>query len=172
MNDHKFLLLVTDSAAYMLKAGEALTTFYNNMVHVTCMAHALHRVAEEIRLQYPDVNKVISTVKKVFLKAPSRILLFKDMLPDVPLPPEPVLTRWGTWVEAAIYYAEHLSDVKKVCLHFYSFIWKLHCKKSILIVNISILYFINRYWRHWMSQSRSQLERQKKQFGMKECQHL
>lgn len=115
MNDHKFLLLVTDSAAYMLKAGEALSTFYTNMVHLTCFAHALHRVAEEIRLQYPDVNSVISTVKKVFLKAPSRVLLFRDMLPNVPLPPQPVLTRWGTWIQAALYYAQHFNEVKNVC---------------------------------------------------------
>ena len=124
MNDHKFLLLVTDSAAYMLKAGEALTTFYTNMVHLTCLAHALHRVAEEIRLQYPDVNNITSSVKNVFLKAPSRVLRFKDLLPNVPLPPEPVLIRWGTWVGAAMYYAEHISDVKKVCAHYICIFFK------------------------------------------------
>ncbi|KRX29906.1 hypothetical protein T06_13412 [Trichinella sp. T6] len=32
-------------------------------------------------------------MKKVFLKAPSRVQLFKEMAPEIPLPPQPVLTR-------------------------------------------------------------------------------
>lgn len=98
---------VTDSAAYMLKAGEFLKVFYPNMLHITCLAHGMHRVAEEVRRFSPAVNALISSVKKVFLKAPSRITTFKEMLPGTPLPPEPVLTRWGTWIAAALYYSEH-----------------------------------------------------------------
>lgn len=30
------------------------------------------------------------------------------------LPPAPIPTRWGTWLEAAMYYAEHIEDVKAV----------------------------------------------------------
>ncbi|KRZ77628.1 hypothetical protein T08_12856 [Trichinella sp. T8] len=29
--------------------------------------------------------------KKVFLKAPSRVQLFKEMAPEIPLPPQPYL---------------------------------------------------------------------------------
>jgi hypothetical protein len=32
----------------------------------------------------------------------------------VPLPPEPVLTHWGTWLNAAFYYNKHLVGFKKV----------------------------------------------------------
>jgi hypothetical protein len=32
-------------------------------------------------------------MKKVFLKAPSRVELFKKEAPDVPLPPSPIITR-------------------------------------------------------------------------------
>jgi hypothetical protein len=32
----------------------------------------------------------------------------------VPLPLEPVLTRWGTWLNAAFYYNKHLEGFKKV----------------------------------------------------------
>ena len=38
----KILLFVSDSAAYMLKTGKLLQTIYPNMLHVTCVAHALH----------------------------------------------------------------------------------------------------------------------------------
>jgi hypothetical protein len=28
------------------------------------------------------------------------------------LPPEPVIIRWGTWLEAALFYAEHFNKFK------------------------------------------------------------
>jgi hypothetical protein len=44
-------------------------------------------------------------MKKIFVKAPARKMHFNPVAPGVPLPPEPVVTRWGTWTDAAIYYA-------------------------------------------------------------------
>ena len=46
-NCAKVLVLVTDSASYMLKAAKALQVFYSNLIHVTCLAHGLHRIAEK-----------------------------------------------------------------------------------------------------------------------------
>ncbi|KRY03136.1 hypothetical protein T03_1552, partial [Trichinella britovi] len=63
----------------------------------------LHRIAEHIRCLFPDVDRLISNVKKVFLKAPSRVQLFKEMAPEIPLTPQPVLTRWGTWLSAVFF---------------------------------------------------------------------
>lgn len=71
-NDEKVKLLLTDGASYMLKAGKNLQVFYPTMLHCTCLAHALNLVAETVRENYPDVNKIISKTKKVFLKAPLR----------------------------------------------------------------------------------------------------
>ena len=34
----------------MIKAGEGLSVSYPKMIHVTCVAHALHRVCETIRV--------------------------------------------------------------------------------------------------------------------------
>lgn len=116
--DEKFLVLLTDSAAYMLKAGEILKAFYTKMIHVTCLAHAIHRMAEHIRVTFPNIDVVISSIKKVFLKAPLRIAIFKEQLPNSPLPPKPILTRWGTWIQAAVYYADHLDQIRKVHLKF------------------------------------------------------
>lgn len=110
------LLFLSDAAPYMVKAGKVMQNLYSKMIHVTCMAHAVHRVAEEIRTNFQDINKLISSVKKVFLKAPYRVEIFKTIAPGIPLPPEPVLTRWGTWINEANYYCEHLSDIKKVIL--------------------------------------------------------
>ena len=78
------------------------------------MAHGVHRVAEVVRSVFPNVDKVIATVKKVFIKAPSRVSVFKQVAPELPLPPKPILTRWGTWLEAACYYADNFEIVKSV----------------------------------------------------------
>ncbi|KRX32082.1 hypothetical protein T05_16299, partial [Trichinella murrelli] len=53
-------------------------------------------------------------MKKVFLKAPSRVQLFKEMAPEIPLPPQPVLTRWGTWLSAVFYYAENFKKIQEI----------------------------------------------------------
>lgn len=108
------LMLCTDSVAYMLSAGRNLKHYLPEMKHVTCLAHALHRVSEQIRSEYNDVDILISNVKKVFLKAPSRVNILKEKYPDLPLPPQPVITRWGTWLQAASYYAQHLDKIKEV----------------------------------------------------------
>jgi hypothetical protein len=98
----------------MLKAAKGLKMLYPRMVHLTCLAHGLHRVAEEIRGNYPNVDSLISNVKKIFLKAPLRVEKFKQEAPSLPLPPKPVLTRWGTWLDAAMHYCENYSTVEKI----------------------------------------------------------
>lgn len=108
------LLMVTDAAPYMVKAGKVLKTFYVNMLHLTCIAHGLHRVCEYIRNAFADVDQLIAMCKKVFLKSPSRLSLFREFLPDAPLPPRPVITRWGTWLDAASYYCTYFDEIKVI----------------------------------------------------------
>ncbi|KAL4120565.1 hypothetical protein QTP88_013235 [Uroleucon formosanum] len=100
----------------MVKSGKSLQVLYSKMVHITCLAHGLHRVAEQIRIHFPEINSLISNIKKVFLKAPYRINLFKNLAPGIPLPPEPIITRWGTWLNAVYYYCEHFLHIKNVIL--------------------------------------------------------
>lgn len=64
----KILLMLSDAAAYMVKSAQNLKIFYKNLVHVTCIAHALNRVAEEIRYEFPDINALIMTAKKYLSK--------------------------------------------------------------------------------------------------------
>lgn len=122
------LVLCTDSVAYMLSAGRNLKNVLPQLKHVTCLAHALHRISEQIRLEYHDVDLLISNVKKIFLKAPRRVKLLKEMYPSLPLPPQPVITRWGTWLEAASYYAKYYEQIINV-------ISRLNSSESIAIQN-------------------------------------
>nr|CAH7714811.1 unnamed protein product [Callosobruchus chinensis] len=116
--DVKICVFVSDAAPYMVKAGQALKVFYPKLLHITCLAHGLHRVAEEIRKKFVIVNKLISSTKKVFLKAPSRVQAYKERLPNLALPPEPILTRWGTLLKAVLFYAENFEAIKEVVGQF------------------------------------------------------
>ena len=110
------LVVTTDAAPYMCKAMRALQILFPKMVHITCLAHGLHRIAELVRSTYLEVNRLISTTKSIFIKAPHRTHLFRELCPNVPLPPSPIITRWGTWLEAARYYAEHFENLNKVVM--------------------------------------------------------
>jgi len=51
---------------------------YTNLHHVSCLAHSLHRVCESLREEYTHADKFVSEMKKVLVKAPSRIQIYKD----------------------------------------------------------------------------------------------
>lgn len=112
------LLFLTDAAPYMIKSANSIKTLYSKMIHTTCLAHGLHRVAETVRTLNPKVDKIIANIKKIFKKAPSRVQTFMDTAPFLQLPPEPVLTRWGTWIEAALYYCDNFEIVKSIVNSF------------------------------------------------------
>lgn len=38
------------------------------MLHMTCAAHVLHRVAEQVRSHFSTVDKLIGSVKEIFKK--------------------------------------------------------------------------------------------------------
>lgn len=97
----------------MIRAGKNLKAFYRNMIHVTCLAHGLHRLCEKVRECFDDVNKLISWARKIFLKSPARISLYKEKM-KCELPPDVVITRWGTWIKAASFFAVHLPNFAEV----------------------------------------------------------
>ncbi|KAL4092194.1 hypothetical protein QTP88_026736 [Uroleucon formosanum] len=96
----------------MVKVADSLTVLF--LIHLTCLAHEIHRVCETIRAEYTTIDKMIANVKKIFLKAPSRTLKLREMFPNLPLPPKPVLTRWTTWLTAVTYYVDNFNSIKSV----------------------------------------------------------
>lgn len=77
-------LFITNAAPYMVKAARSLNAFFTNMIHLTCIAHGLHHIAEKIRKHFQKVNHLISNGKTIFLKASSRVLFFKTELLIIP----------------------------------------------------------------------------------------
>ena len=67
--DDRVLLLITDAATYMVKAGKTLKAFYQNLIHLTCVAHGLNRIAEKVRELFPNVNTLICNGKNLFKSA-------------------------------------------------------------------------------------------------------
>ena len=111
----KILLIVTDRARTMLKVVRELRSkYFNKAIHKTCFAHAVHNISELIRQKYSKVDKFVSNVKKSFTKCPENIRIFRNVTGNLPLPPKPVLTRWGTWIRAVSYFNINFNDIEKV----------------------------------------------------------
>lgn len=92
-HDNVLLFIIAMQPLYMVKAGKNIKAFYSKLEHVTCLAHSLRRVAEEIRKNYPKTNALISNVKMICLKCQSRVLKSKETAPGIPMPPQLILTR-------------------------------------------------------------------------------
>ena len=110
----KFVLLLSDAASYMTVVTAALKILYLNLFHVTCVAHMLHNCAEKIRAYYTDVDQLIARTKAATVRNKTR----RNEFQNIGMPPEPVLTRWGTWLEAANYYAKNLVEVRRIINSF------------------------------------------------------
>ena len=108
----KVLLFLSDAATYMVKAGEILHNFYPKMTHVKCMSHLLHNSCMKIRSRFPEIDNLVASVKAATRKNKGRKELFKEK--GIPIPPAPVITRWGSWLKAAFYYAKHLRTVQAI----------------------------------------------------------
>lgn len=111
------ILVVTDQATAMIKGIKAAKELYPNINHITCLSHALHRVCEFVRNKNPLVDQFISSMKKILKKSPLRRQNFKEMC-NISLPPNPIITRWGSWLKTAFYYIENYDLI-------YSFIRQL-----------------------------------------------
>ena len=86
-------VLLSDAAPYMLKCGKSLQIFFPRLLHLTCLLHGISLVCEKAMEAFPDVNRLIASVKMVFVKAPSRRAIYRESCPDLSLPPEPIVTR-------------------------------------------------------------------------------
>lgn len=109
----KILLFISDAAPYMVLAGKNLRHFYSRAIHVTCVAHGIHRICEQVRQMFPKVNRLLSCSRKILLKSPFRIQKYKEKM-QCALPPDVVVTRWGTWLQGAMFFANNFQNFKEL----------------------------------------------------------
>lgn len=72
------LLLLTNVASYMIKIRSSIKK--NLFILSACLAHAIRCVAETARFWFPGIDELIATLKKLSLKAPSRVGLRRIIL--------------------------------------------------------------------------------------------
>ncbi len=106
-----FLLLLTNDDSHFIKAGADLRREYPNLIHVTCLAQGLHRVAEFVRTQHPDVDRLIAETTRIFVNCKRQQLWFANKT-RLPLPPDPASTCWSSWLKAVFYYGQHFTAIK------------------------------------------------------------
>ena len=68
----------------------------------------------KIKSHFEDVDQVIAKVKTVAIKNKTGQAKFSA----IGYPPQPVPARWGSWLNAALYYAKNLSEVKAIVENF------------------------------------------------------
>ena len=108
-----FSLFLTDAARYMSSVGKTLKELYPSLMHVTCVAHLiLHNCAMRVRAHFKNIDEVIATIKAATIKNKDRKKDFHNA--GLPSPPDPVITRWATWLRAALYHSENLPAVRTI----------------------------------------------------------
>ena len=110
----KLILLISDASSYMTKAAQTLKILYPNMIHITCLLRLLNNCALKIKANYPSIDNLISSVKAATVKNNSR----RELFLEIGYPPMPVVTRWGTWLEAVNYYAINFPIAKGIIREF------------------------------------------------------
>ena len=113
-DDAQFCFIAHRCCRYMTAAGRVVKQTYPRLFHITCVAHGLHNAAERIRANYEDVDKLIAAVKASVMKNKDRRVKFLT----INSPPQPVVTRCGSWLKAAEYYAKNFPQV---CETVYAF---------------------------------------------------
>ena len=113
-----FSLSLTDAARYMSLAGKILKELYLFLMHVTCVMHLLHNCTMRVRAHFKNIDKIIATIKAATIKNKDRKKDFHDA--GLPSPPDPIITRWATWLRAALYYSENLPAVRTIVNHWTS----------------------------------------------------
>ena len=106
------LLLTAAAARYISLAGKTLKKLYPSLMHVTCVAHLLHNCAMRVRAHFKNIDEIIATIKAATIKIKDRNKDFHDA--GLPSPPDPVITRWATWLRTALYYSENLLAVRTI----------------------------------------------------------
>ena len=109
-----FVLLLTDAARYMTCGTSVLKTLYPNLTHCTCLLHLLHNSVLKIRAYYKRVDFLISSIKAATVKNQHR----RSMFDGIGVPPQTILTRWGSWLIASQYYSVNYRKVKEIVMRF------------------------------------------------------
>jgi len=69
-------------------------------------------VAEFVREAHPEVNQLVSNMKKVLKNSIKRRNQYYAET-QLSLPPNPVIVRWCTFIDTGVFYSENFLKIKK-----------------------------------------------------------
>ena len=95
----------------MFSTGKTLKELCPSLMHVTCVAHLQHNCAMRVRAHFLNIDEVIATIKAATIKNKD---CKKDFHDAGLSSPNPVITRWATWLRAALCYSENLPAVHTI----------------------------------------------------------
>ncbi|KAF7685135.1 hypothetical protein CDIK_4116 [Cucumispora dikerogammari] len=104
------MVMISEAASYIKKSVLVLGPLFPNIRHLTCIAHLFYNCAMQIKSFYKNVDHLIFSIKSLTFKnnTKKQIFISVSTLSDL------VVTRWGTWLEAAFYYAKHFVKIKHI----------------------------------------------------------
>ena len=68
----------------------------------------------KIKSHFEDVDQLIAKVKVVTIKNKTKQVKFSA----IGYPPQPVPSRWGSWLNAILFHAKNLPEVKAIVKRF------------------------------------------------------
>ncbi len=113
--DNGVSVIIADGVSYNMKIKRIIQQRYPHILFFTCFMHLLHNCANKIKAYYPDVNNLIASVKTITINSRQHDHFFST----IGIPPDVILTRFGTWLSGALYYYEHFDTIKTYFLEFY-----------------------------------------------------
>ena len=93
-----------------MAASAILKSLCPKLFHVTCVAHFLHNCTMKVKPHFEDVNQLIAKVKSATVTNKSRQAKFAT----VGSLPQPIVIKWGSWLNAALCYAKNLHEGKAI----------------------------------------------------------
>lgn len=106
----QILLIITDAARYMIKAFQTLGDVNKSFFHITCLAHLIHNCCMKLKANYTHVDNCIARIKAITIKNKCNAAHFKN----IGKPPDVIITRWSSWLNATYYYSENLPAIKDI----------------------------------------------------------
>ena len=105
MKYEKILPILSDGAAYTKKSyNETLRGLYRKCYILLVLHICYIMLQKQLEAVFRKLFRRSNNLSK---KSPIRIQVFNNKYPNLPLPPDQVVTRWGTWLKAVNYIAEN-----------------------------------------------------------------
>lgn len=113
---NQFKVLITDGATVCRKVGKMFKEKYG-VKHVICLCHNLHNLAETVRKELKTLGHFLEVINIKWSKGHH----FKqcwNISKSLPKFPSYVTTRWGTWIESALFFKDHFAEILGVFSKF------------------------------------------------------